>query len=243
MHGPSPSVYCSSSISVLTAFVVHTEPCGSSPDNSMIPAPDIRVISAHTTHSRVASPLPSSAASRDKILISRSSGITHRPQQRPGGTHLVVIHLATSFQRGRRSARTRSTRFPESHHHAPSTSSLLPPTGTAFRFVHSGSLGHAESCVMTRATRGRAVATAEVDLPQPRTVTPPASRATSGRRRPLSSSAPGRPRSGSADTACFSSLAPARCDAAAGPCAQPCSVMSGHTPVARSWSMARTPRR
>ena len=28
MHGPSPSVYCSSSIRVLTSFVVHTEPLG-----------------------------------------------------------------------------------------------------------------------------------------------------------------------------------------------------------------------
>ena len=76
MHGPSPSVYCNSSITALTAFVVHTEPWGRSPDSSMMPAPDISVTSALTSHSRFASSPPASRARRDRIRSRRSAGIS-----------------------------------------------------------------------------------------------------------------------------------------------------------------------
>ncbi len=76
MHGPSPRVYCNSSISALTSLVVHTDPCGVSPDKSMMPAPLISVSSAETLHRRVTSPVPSSRARRASTRSRRSAGIS-----------------------------------------------------------------------------------------------------------------------------------------------------------------------
>ena len=76
MHGPSPRVYCSSSISALTSSVVHTDPCGTLPVViSMIPAPLSSVTSAQTSHKRAAPPPPAgSTDSRARIIANRSAG-------------------------------------------------------------------------------------------------------------------------------------------------------------------------
>jgi hypothetical protein len=51
-HGPSPRVYCSSSISWLTWSVVHNDPRGMSPDISMTAAPLTPTICGPAWHSR-----------------------------------------------------------------------------------------------------------------------------------------------------------------------------------------------
>ena len=49
--GPRPARTASCSMRSLTSSVVHTEPAGTSPDISMIPAPLMPATSAHTSHS------------------------------------------------------------------------------------------------------------------------------------------------------------------------------------------------
>jgi hypothetical protein len=82
-QGPSPNVYCNSSIRALTSLDVHTDPCGRKPAINMMPAPLISVTSAHTTHSRDVAPLPSASLSRARMRSTRSSGITDHRHGRP----------------------------------------------------------------------------------------------------------------------------------------------------------------
>ena len=78
-HGPSPKSYCSCSMSALTSSVVHTEPRGTSPHISMIPAPVIPVTSAHTRQSRAVSAPGSSPSNRATIRCRRSPTTTYEP--------------------------------------------------------------------------------------------------------------------------------------------------------------------
>ena len=83
-HGPSPSVYCRSSIKVLTSSVVHTDPCGTSRDMSMIPAPDTQATRALTSHSWAAEVLWPANSARARRSLSpatpclRAAGQTSR---------------------------------------------------------------------------------------------------------------------------------------------------------------------
>ena len=52
MHGPSPNVYCNSSIRALTPLVVHIEPWATSSVISTIPAPIVSVTATQIWHNR-----------------------------------------------------------------------------------------------------------------------------------------------------------------------------------------------
>ena len=66
-------------MSALTSLVVHTEPRGTSPDISMIPAPVMPVTSAHTSHSRFVSSSEPPPASRLRIRSRRSPAMVRGP--------------------------------------------------------------------------------------------------------------------------------------------------------------------
>ena len=79
MHGPSPRLYCSSSMRALTGSLVQIEPHGTSPDINMTPAPLIPVTSALISQRR---------------LVSTSARIPFRDEQGEDPEPTLAAHRA-----------------------------------------------------------------------------------------------------------------------------------------------------
>ena len=108
-HGPSPSVYCSSSITWLTSSLVHNDPRGISPDISMTPAPVTPAIPGHTSHSRAEDHAFPPADNSARIRSSLPPGIVSDtiPGRHPAGRTQPHDDRppAASFARGNQTIR------------------------------------------------------------------------------------------------------------------------------------------
>ena len=112
-QGPSPRVYCNSSIRSLTALLEHTEPCCTSPVMSMMPAPLMSATSAQTSHSRAGSGSAADPAdSRARMRRSRSPPWVPSPVDpvRPSGALLAIRGEALNEVRIKLRTRARSRR-------------------------------------------------------------------------------------------------------------------------------------
>src|SRR5512140_1462938 len=125
-HGPSPSVYCSSSIRWLTSSLVHNDPRGISPDISITPAPVTPASPGHAPHSQAEDHTPPPAENAATTRCSLSPGISATPspaQARPTAHNpIVTAHLPPPSPQ--ESASRDWTQRPS----GPGPPSLSPPT-------------------------------------------------------------------------------------------------------------------
>ena len=108
-------------MSALTASVVQIEPCGRSPDMSMIPAPLMQVTSAHTSHEPLGLPVGAGSVGEpgedpEPPFARQGSrgvfdGIAHGPDQR-GSRAVVAVDRAAAEHPSHREGHYASDREP-----------------------------------------------------------------------------------------------------------------------------------
>ena len=135
MQGPSPKVYCSSSISSDTPPVVHSEAWGTPSARIITPAPVTATRSAATWHSGPgADGLAPAATSRSRMRAKRSAATSDRPIANAdwGGPAVALLGLLAERQG--------APRGPGFAHPGRATTDLdLPyPTGKSFGAITSG---------------------------------------------------------------------------------------------------------